>query len=150
MKENVLGIIGSLARQQEDFNRTMRQLTAAPEPEIVEGHRVLPAPASQPAALPAHVESMPSDPKGPQEPDELAEQIMVELEKVEAKGLTPRDLGKKVAPLVPGKPSVPPHQRYRFRTVMQKLVTEGRIARLDADDPKKLRCVTSSFVPESQ
>lgn len=84
------------------------------------------------------------------ENDALAEQIMAELERVESKGMTPRDLGKKVQAQVPGKPSVPPHQRYRFRTVMQLLVTEKRIARLDADDPKKLRYVTSIFVPESK
>lgn len=172
MKENVLGIIGSLARQQEDFNRTMRQLTAAPEREIVEHEAVLPAPAltpsPQPAALPARVESahvepvapISASPKAPPstekpspekpENDELAEQIMAELERVESKGMTPRDLGKKVQAQVPGKPSVPPHQRYRFRTVMQKLVTEQRIARLDADDPKKLRYVTANFAPASQ
>ncbi|MFA5053405.1 MAG: hypothetical protein WC565_05065, partial [Parcubacteria group bacterium] len=64
------------------------------------------------------------------------------------KGLTPRDLGKRVVTLVPGKTSVPPHQRYRFRTAMQHLVSDKRIVRLDADDPKKLRYVTAIFVAE--
>ena len=167
-KDNMLGILGSLTRQQEDFNRTMRQLTA-PEPHVVESAPALPAHQEQreeiSATLPAPVEvqALPPvaahDPKAPLtshsiQPspvnDELAEQIMAELEKVETKGLTPRDLGKRVQALVPGKTTVPPHQRYRFRTVMQHLVSEGRISRLDADDPKKLRYVTASFAVESQ
>jgi hypothetical protein len=153
-KDNMLGILGSLTRQQEDFNRTMRQLTA-PEPQVVESAPALPAPVEVQALPPVAAH----DPKAPLtshsiQPspvnDELAEQIMAELEKVETKGLTPRDLGKRVQALVPGKTTVPPHQRYRFRTVMQHLVSEGRISRLDADDPKKLRYVTASFAVESQ
>ena len=143
--QNVLDLFASLAKGQQEIAagqsqliRTACALALGPEPVSVPSIPALPPATEAPAQ---------ADPKA--QDDELMESIMTELDHAKAEGLTPRDLGKRVQAQVPGKSSVPPHQRYKFRQTMQRLVSDKRIVRLDPDDPKRLRYCIAAFAVES-